>query len=1047
MSTSTQPVCVQVPDAYSVDTPWSSWNSLPAIRLTPHKDFHPNGDSDLSGEVILAWNSNFLFVVARVTDDHFNPYDSVSGFWNGDSIQFALAPNTSVESDAKSAIFLGAADFPFGRKVVVTGAPIGLPTGIFDIPFNTIHEGNVLTYIVALPWRYAIRVNPLSDEGIRFNLIVNDNDGSGRRGWVQLSDGIGDGSDVSKFPVVKFVRNAVHGVQVQATLSELSVDNDGSVDVSVVVRDAKPGMKVRVTAGKWNAERYLDDVQPINSIPFSTKSVELGVVGEVSIRVDVIDSSSVVQAVSDTAIIIKDTAAALESIELARSSLVLVDSLTVKTALSGKRLDYIELRANCLRYALRVTDLIKPKLAAGDESARGFEKINENIIRYVKKAATELISDARAADIDNSSRYKIRKPVLNAQWSIRDGDLFAGSEPVMISGVVWTYGNKDSSFRLRDLGMNAQTIDVGPSIIIGDNYDIKKDLLSTEPIGFWRRVAKEGQDNGEVFDLHTSPHYTPGWFKPDNHNEWMGTPDGQRLLEQTYKGLAQAFDDIKAIKTADLANEWTYWSTSPASMRDFRTWLKGGYRTIGKLNANWGTNLASFDVIPSPFQSIDANTMNAPKGVSQPMNPEGIYRQRGPYWDWCRFNTMQAASKVRWMHQTFKKSFPELFTQIKCVLSSREYRTLADNYLMGINPELILPITDLIGTDASYTRGVMWKGTIFSYDYMKSICLDKPIICTEMHAPPYDDAAAPSEIRRGLFQRFVHGERFNLVFLMVTTGVIDWWAQSFEGSNMNTWNIGACPETLESIAVTSADLQRLAKEFTAFTKRQPDVLIFYDNAADFGIPGSGEPQGRYCDRAIKVYESLIYRNVRTGFVTESMLTSKAPTAPMIIVTGAQYISDKALKSLSEYVKKGGVLLCLGDNFQYNHYGIKRQFGALGVSSWIINMPIKADAREYSSIWPKLFQFASIRPPFITKGADGDIAWGVEIKSAKMANGRQLVFLANTNSSSVEFNLISTGKVKMHYIDLITSKPVYGDSVKMAANQVMLLSVDPDAVKN
>ena len=1038
--------CAQVPDTYTIDTAWSTWDTMPAIQLAPHKDFHPNGDSDLSGKVILAWNSSFLFVVTRVTDDHFNPYDSVSGFWNGDSIQFALAPNSSAESDAKSALFLGAADFPFGRKVAVTSAPYGLLTGVFDIPFNTIHNGNELTYIVAVPWRYILKINPLSDEGMRFNLIVNDNDGNGRRGWMQISDGIGDGPDVSKFSVVKFTRNTGSEPMIHISMSELSVDSGASVDISVVVRNAMPGMKVQVTSGKWIMAKSFDETLEISNLSFSVKANKFETVGDVPVQAVLMDSSGKTIGLSKTEIIIKDSTAALETIEHARSSLTEIDSLVKNAVSAGKNLDYIQLRANCLRYALRVADLIKPRLTAGDESARNLERVNENILKYISKATPTLLSDSHRIINNGFSQPAFHLPNLLEPWSIRDGDLFAGSEPVMISGVVWTYGNKDSSFRLSDLGMNAQTIDVGPSIIIGDNYDIKKDLLSTEPIGFWRRVAKEGQDNGEVFDLHTSPHYTPAWFKPDNHNEWMGTPDGRSLLEQTYKGLAQAFGDIKAIKTADLANEWTYWSTSPASMNDFRVWLKVGYRTIGELNANWGTNLKSFDMIPSPFQSFDGTTLTAPKGVYQPMNPEGIYRQRGPYWDWCRFNTMQAASKVRWMHQTFKKSFPELLTQIKCILSSREYRTLADNYLMGIDPEQILPITDLIGTDASYTRGVMWKGTIFSYDYMKSICPDKPIICPEMHAPPYDDATAPSEIRRGLFQRFVHGERLNLVFLMVTTGVMDWWVQSFEGSNMNTWNIGACPETLESIAITSADLQRLTKELAAFTKRKPDVLIYYDNAADFGIPGSDEPQGRYCDRAIKVYESLVYRNVKTGFVTESMLRLKAPTVPMIIVAGAQYISDEALNTLSEYVKKGGVLLCLGDNFQYNHYGIKRQSGMLGASSKIINMPVKTDAREYNSIWPKLFQFASIHLPFTTKGTDGDIAWGVEIRSAMMANGRQLVFLANANPYPVNFSLIPASKVKMHYTDLVTGNQVNGTMISMAANQVMLLSVKPDAVK-
>ena len=40
--------------------------------------------------------------------------------------------------------------------------------------------------------------------GIRFNLLVNDNDGEGRDGWLQLAPGIGDEKDPGKFPVILF---------------------------------------------------------------------------------------------------------------------------------------------------------------------------------------------------------------------------------------------------------------------------------------------------------------------------------------------------------------------------------------------------------------------------------------------------------------------------------------------------------------------------------------------------------------------------------------------------------------------------------------------------------------------------------------------------------------------------------------------------------------------------------------------------------------------------------------------------------------------------
>ncbi|MHB1455326.1 MAG: hypothetical protein ACYC0V_00265 [Armatimonadota bacterium] len=65
------------------------------------------------------------------------------------------------------------------------------------------------------------------------------------------------------------------------------------------------------------------------------------------------------------------------------------------------------------------------------------------------------------------------------------------------------------------------------------------------------------------------------------------------------------------------------------------------------------------------------------------------------------------------------------------------------------------------------------------------------------------------------------------------------------------------------------------------------------------------------------------------------------------------------------------------------------------------MSFSSDARECG----KIFSLAAIHTPFTTNDADGDCAWGVEIKSAKIDNSRQLVFLTNANSAPVSFRLI------------------------------------------
>lgn len=41
-------------------------------------------------------------------------------------------------------------------------------------------------------------------DGFRFNLIVNDNDGQGRKGWIQVAPGLGGNKDAEQYPFVVF---------------------------------------------------------------------------------------------------------------------------------------------------------------------------------------------------------------------------------------------------------------------------------------------------------------------------------------------------------------------------------------------------------------------------------------------------------------------------------------------------------------------------------------------------------------------------------------------------------------------------------------------------------------------------------------------------------------------------------------------------------------------------------------------------------------------------------------------------------------------------
>ena len=64
---------------------------------------------------------------------------------------------------------------------------------------NTTRNNHVTTYHAELPLQaLGTDMNTLGN-GFLFGLLVNDNDGRGRKGWMQTAPGLGDRKDTSSF--------------------------------------------------------------------------------------------------------------------------------------------------------------------------------------------------------------------------------------------------------------------------------------------------------------------------------------------------------------------------------------------------------------------------------------------------------------------------------------------------------------------------------------------------------------------------------------------------------------------------------------------------------------------------------------------------------------------------------------------------------------------------------------------------------------------------------------------------------------------------------
>ncbi|MEK4237310.1 DNRLRE domain-containing protein [Paenibacillus sp. FSL H7-0714] len=206
------------------------------------------GAGDLSGNVWISYDTNQLYLSAKVKDNvHYSSFLGAD-IWNNDSIQFAIANGLPGEEPYWYEI--GISQTPDGPQIYSWNAPPGVIKGPItngQLAITRDQEQNTI-YELSLPWSEVAPIKPEKNGNISFSLLVNDNDGSGRKGFIEWGGGIGDGKLSSKFRSMQWIvtdmtppttiaslegteRNGWYMSSVQATLSA----TDDKSDVASVV--------------------------------------------------------------------------------------------------------------------------------------------------------------------------------------------------------------------------------------------------------------------------------------------------------------------------------------------------------------------------------------------------------------------------------------------------------------------------------------------------------------------------------------------------------------------------------------------------------------------------------------------------------------------------------------------------------------------------------------------------------------------------------------------------------------------------------------------
>ena len=155
------------------------------------------GHKDLDLSFSARYDRDCLYLTINVTDDVFKQDDKIEDAWQGDGLQMAFqTPDRNGDARTELDVALTPSGPKIYRRCAEDGGKPGLPAGA---KAAITRQGQVTRYELSIP------AGVLNLKGFNrgvmlgFSLLVNDNDGGGRKGFMHWGDGIGMSKDTSQY--------------------------------------------------------------------------------------------------------------------------------------------------------------------------------------------------------------------------------------------------------------------------------------------------------------------------------------------------------------------------------------------------------------------------------------------------------------------------------------------------------------------------------------------------------------------------------------------------------------------------------------------------------------------------------------------------------------------------------------------------------------------------------------------------------------------------------------------------------------------------------
>jgi len=1019
-------------------SPFESLASIPAcatvVALPSDPAHFSEGrmpeDGDLKASAAFLYDSKGLIVLADVKD---NALFTVPGenLWTGDSIQIMIDQTGALNDSPKPGdLELSVSPGPGASSPECYSHTLNRSLSASELEMRSCKTDGGYFLALRVSWSFLKDFDPAKGV-LSANLVVNDNDGQGRK-VAFLADGIHNFKSCAQNALLiladgrpKAVVAVKDGVLSELLLARLAVDASFAGPLKLSCSDVAGRKRIFDLRSHESPEAAIFRVAEI--------SVDVSDLKPGPIGIELLsEGSSLASVQSFKKDLFKDFKSELAAFE---PSLAAFKAAAKPFLTDDFNSAYLK---SSLLYAEREAELLRKDAARSCEDVEGGFYGKRGLQEFQELQALVAKGLAMVEELKKTSRpgrYAFN-PVASSGLVLKDGWLMSKPldnpsqkelDPAIISG----YGHFGGAIAdiplFSETGCNAVQTEFGPSkVVMGENPDGSFVIDTSKVEKSVAEILERAAKNNVAVIFLLSPHYFPGWAlakHPEVKSEFgflkyeFNHPYARSLIGAYLKAVIPVLKkdpNAAFIHSLCLSNEPTYKPSlaTEFTRKEFVKFLAAKYGDVQGLDKAWGVSAKSFE---EAIGTVNPSLGKACDGFN---------------YDFHIFAQDAFSGWHRWMAEAIRSEWPSIPLHSKIMIEP----TIAHQSYseLNVDPEAFSSIMDLNGNDNSFylkrEGEAAWLSSAMGYAVQRSF-KKAQIVNSENHIipdrnlkdQPYDF------IYTSIFQQFMYGMGSSTIW------VWDDWDYGYMLKKHDfVGDIYRRPMSAYAVSAATMDAARLAPEVKAFFDAESEVAIVHSRTAAL-------LDHSYLSDACKLFARLSATGRKTGFLSEAQLCEgRISRAKILFAPGCEHFDRKALAALAKLSKGPLKVVTVGDAFKKDAYGAALDSSALSSERFDSELNSKESVSALSSLLD-----AKLQPlPFKLECPSKDGLLGVEWKLVRDASGSFLLNATNYSGVDKELKIVPAKGGSVDAEDMIacskapssfTLKPLQPKLLKISKN--------------